>query len=291
MLTMDIKGFGGQSWASRGRITWSATAAILAVVSACVSPAFGSNIAIFSSGCGSASGATSATLSNSCTSGGGVLSTSTVVKAVGGLDTLRLYLDFNATTEAGGVINGPGAGLGIAVSDIMTVSGGTGGGTLAFTWAVDGTLAAQGAFSSALIIETTLGPSYTIGTWRFCGPGSGDYPCSSSSTVNDSVSVTVPFEFGKPLPTYWSFRAGVGTFGMGSYSSAAGTVDFFNTARLRPLMVFDSAGTQLPGVTIVSDSGYSYSIAPASTVPDPGSSLLLLGIGLAGLRAWRRRRQ
>ena len=29
----------------------------------------------------------------------------------------------------------------------------------------------------------------------------------------------------------------------------------------------------------------------ATTVPDAGSSLLLLGIGLAGLRAWRKRQQ
>ena len=30
---------------------------------------------------------------------------------------------------------------------------------------------------------------------------------------------------------------------------------------------------------------------PFTTAPDPGSTLLLLGIGLAGLRAWRRRRE
>jgi hypothetical protein len=36
-----------------------------------------------------------------------------------------------------------------------------------------------------------------------------------------------------------------------------------------------------PGRLIVSDAGTS--------VPDPGSSLLLLGMGLAGLTAWRKR--
>jgi hypothetical protein len=37
------------------------------------------------------------------------------------------------------------------------------------------------------------------------------------------------------------------------------------------------------------DVNHAFTLAGTTTVPDPGSSLFLLGLGLVGLRAWRRR--
>ena len=72
-----------------------------------------------------------------------------------------------------------------------------------------------------------------------------------------------------------------------------GSASLFPLALL-PRDNFDSllhtrSGNRVAGATAVSDSGFSYAMAPVGTVPEP-TALVILGAGLACLRGVRRRR-
>ena len=184
--------------------------------------------------------------------------------------------------------------------DTLIITGGSGIGTLIMDIGVTGTLSASGIFVSVFEVIAPLVPVPNwnpVGLWYACGSYTSGYTCPAttwgeSTSVNGIVSLSIPFVFGVPFNTQLHIDGGTGAGGYWS-EGGSGTVDFFNTAQILPLLILDSNGNQVLGATATSDSGFSYDIASANgaQVPDPGSTLLLLGIGLAGLGAWRKRWQ
>jgi PEP-CTERM motif len=96
-------------------------------------------------------------------------------------------------------------------------------------------------------------------------------------------------EFGVPI-TILSY--GSGYFGNGTPIPNAGGSGFFGNGEVHGVIVLPGTYSSITFThTFEYWHGFTVGVmgeAP-STVPDPGSSLLLLGIGLVGLRAWKRR--
>jgi hypothetical protein len=219
----------------------------------------------------------------------------TTVKADASLDVLKLFLDSGGTYAVGG---GQTTIAEIQIQDTLTVTGGIGGGTLVWNWALDGALAASDQFFSTVYLYFNGGP-ITADAFNACGDhvqfGAQFCTLAANASVAQTLQVSLPFVFGAPLNVDWRLFAATGSgCGFGNNcnisTSGSGTVDFFNTLQLAPLLVLDANGAQVGGASALSTSGFSYAVAPtpaANTVPEP-ASLLLLGTGLSAAVARRR---
>jgi len=130
-------------------------------------------------------------------------------------------------------------------------------------------LSAPNGFSPDGVTVTFASPVYAVGmdlgiqnNWS--GYGAGFDSVNFTLSTSDTAGVAAPllYQTGNPFMFY-------------GFSS---TVPFTSV-----LIISPSEGTAF--------DNFSYTTAPVgqSTVPDAGSSLLLLGLGLAGLRAWKDR--
>jgi hypothetical protein len=224
------------------------------------------------------------------------------VAADASLSLLKLFLDSSGTFPVGS----PFASSTIRIQDTLTISGGTGSGTLIWDWAFDGTLDASDGFYSQISVSNLGGGVFA--DYRACGnnvqfgssicvadaapnPPGGLVGAQPHEVVSANRSISIPFVFGTPLDVDWQLSAAIAsgcTFGnnCNNPSVGGGVVDFFNTLQLQPIMVLDSSGVQVGGASALSTSGFSYAVAPAAPVPSPvpePASLLLLGTGLAAV--------
>jgi hypothetical protein len=77
---------------------------------------------------------------------------------------------------------------------------------------------------------------------------------------------------------------------IGCFDRGSAIFDMLHTGIFEQAKILNTSGQQVFNVTLSDESGFDYlGAGPARTVPEP-STWLLLGSGLAGLAAWRRKK-
>jgi hypothetical protein len=153
--------------------------------------------------------------------------------------------------------------------------------TLSIT--TDGTIGVLGASN---IIDWTIGMTDGVDSFTLLGPLSGAN--SALYLTGSAVSATSTdfwFDFSAASGMILFQHPNIGS-GMRFYCAQInGCFDFAGPGQgIDPRTDFQFYRTYQREPYILASAG-------DQTVPDPGSSLVLLGIGLLGLRTWRKRRQ
>lgn len=107
----------------------------------------------------------------------------------------------------------------------------------------------------------------------------------TSSVNSEVVSLEAPFEFGQPLSLSFDLFANISVFDstFPFYYDFSASVDFENSATLTTMLVTDTNGVPIPGVSVLAESGTAYPVSPLNApIPIP-ATLPLLGAALGGL--------
>jgi hypothetical protein len=191
------------------------------------------------------------------------------------------------------------------VTDQLTLTGGTGSGTLDISFLLDGVLQGTGGGGGAMFALVTWGQNpdgfgdgnqFQVSQYATSGPHAVPVP-------SDPVVFSASFDWDKPFYLTMALAVGAGTplsslldchggdacltptTGTGS-----GTADFYHTMLLSGLVPRDANGDPVLNAQFSSGSGAKYSLEGivAQPVPEP-AALSLLGLGLVGARVVRHR--
>jgi hypothetical protein len=178
--------------------------------------------------------------------------------------------------------------------DTLTVSGGTGSGSLRFTWHVEGSNTIEWAASPDITNVTanvTLDILCVSGTRQCFSP---HHAWTTSGVIDETIIVDIPILFGVPTETLQEIDLAA-NFGYATGNPCTGacittligsvTGSFGATGTLIDVQVFDSGGFELAPSLIQSESGFRYDLVPEPSVMAlAGAAVLLNRVRRAGAR-------
>lgn len=174
-------------------------------------------------------------------------------------------------------------------TDVWTITGGTGAGTLELHFALDGSYSfpqiGTGVTSGFSLFNSTNS------TFSSGNPTLASAIVGPSGTINQDIVFTTAFTFGSALDFRVSLTGGANLWDLG-LDGLSSSFDISNTAIMDAIVVKDATGNVIP-FDLVTRSGsplFSSLVPgiPTASVPAPGS-VALLGAGLLGLAQMRRR--
>lgn len=187
------------------------------------------------------------------------------------------------------------------IQDSLLISGGppgTGGfvllpwevtGEVGISWTVTGAYAPPPVDVARVVFAMNCS-SYVNATNQGSVCGSYSNVWTSNASVDDSVTMSIPFQFDElfTYTTYVTLGAGLSYSANGSDGFLTGSSigNFENTGLLQAALVVDGSGNVIPGATITSTSGVDYQVA---AVPVPAMGLWLLPAYLVVARFGSRR--
>ncbi|MEO6276871.1 PEP-CTERM sorting domain-containing protein [Roseateles sp.] len=212
---------------------------------------------------------------------------------------------YSGTTDSGTVT---GSQAGARQIDVMKFPG-SGNGTYVPTFTIDGSLFNIGRGETEIEVSYSVGAAapvqvfrlmnqrgtvtmYVNGVYQPSLPGislTGSTATGFTLAGQTTFSLSIPVLLGVDQELGMSmWAASLPSSSAGLLTPSGGDASFYSSLKLTGIQLFDGAGTEMKDFTITSGSGTLYGPGGVMPVPEP-STALMLGAGLLGLLAWRRR--